>query len=287
MRSVIVVVVAALVFIASDARADINQVYNGHSTAFAWSSDTTVSVPVKIAGSPLDDTPGSGSYALPIELQYSLGPYSQVAGVASNSTSQFGGALQLSQISDESFSSSGFTFKNKQFDVYQATYYGFTVSATGLYELKFEVGAAFSQYRFPVSGYIYAGTDSFYNIWDVGSGSPQNSVARYSLSAGDAGTNANYPFNPLLVRESVTADSTKYVMLQAGKLYQTDVIGYSYIGGDGRYNGNVTMFNRLIVSAVPEPASLTLLGSALSVAGIGAYRRHRKSLSASGNARSS
>lgn len=274
MRVVFSVIVVAITCLTANVKADVKLVYDGHGVDFRWSNDTNIAAPTRISG-PSNDMPGTGSHSTVQDLAQDG---AHVEGSLITSTSMIGQSLRLEQNVSELLTSSTLTSANKQFEIAQYTYSGFTVTETNIYRLDFVAAGDFLQMDYPhfPSSYNYAGTDSVFNVYDFTTGT-EVPVTKFSLSDGATGANTNYVFKAQFTTDSTERTMTQFILLEAGKLYRADTYSYTYIGGDGSFTGRANASNSLTISAVPEPTSLILLGSSLSLAGVRALRKRRQS----------
>lgn len=269
----------AFASLASLAQADINKLYNGHGGDFLWSSNTLLTPQTKVGG-PTTDSPGSGTHYFEYNLVSDKPLGVKPVGTITNSAINSGNSLTLTQTVDQSVTSAFYLAQNRQLDVGQYTYYGFTVSQTQLYKVSFEFSGLFTSQATPTGSpftysYSYTGTDGNIFLYEQTQG-PQNAMLKFSYSSGETGLINNQVIAPSQYGQPLERELTKYVLLEAGKVYQIDTFNYNYLGSDGIVTANSTMSSIVSISAVPEPTSLVLLGSCLSMAGVNALRKRRR-----------
>lgn len=279
MRTLVSAIAIVVSLLSSYANADLNYVDNGHFADFLWSANTN-NAPLKKVGGPVGDVHGSGSYSFGPKMlknpPLTFLPYGNISNTVSNN----GQELKLTQSVSESVVSLFPSGKNRELDAAQLTYYSFTVSQTQMYKVTFEFEGLFNSIASPFSfpfgpSYSYTNAGGLIALFDQAAG-PGGLIADFSFSGNELGKNVD----PSDYGHPMNTSLTQYVMLEAGKTYEVDALSYLYLGGDGFMAASSSLNSSFTISAVPEPSSVCLFTITMACAGLRAYRKRRLAVEA-------
>jgi hypothetical protein len=289
-RQLFCLILAFSVCLSKFAQADITHVYAGYGGDILYTHDIANYPLFEVSGTPGALPIGSGSfYVYDDGNQLTFPPNFYPPGVVLNPSYKSSGGIDAAstnfKISQEVLSRITIMnvnyLWNAQLDVSHYNYYAFSVTQTQMYNLTFQfegqfdaAGARTGDPNQPPS-YAYSGTDALIELYDTELG-PQNNIARYTFSGGETGVFGNHVIVPSEYNTPIVNTWNQSVLLEAGKIYQVNLSSYTYGGGSGFMYADTKMKTTFNVTAVPEPGSLTLAASALSIAGIRVYRKRRQ-----------
>jgi hypothetical protein len=155
-------------------------------------------------------------------------------------------------------------------------YFAFTPTQTAFYEVQMSIAG---NYSFDISdpligGYNYKGGNGNLRLFNT-AGNVTVTNWNYNTAGNVGGTGAQVNFDASNAISDLRSAPTIQVQLVAGQTYQIDMGGYTYTGGGGSILNVQEMISTVSITAVPEPASLILVGAAVSVGAV--YRRRRRS----------